>query len=198
MTLTELTTAVYELTNRPDLISQTLLAIQRSTLRAHNIDYFYKDIYETSLVFTSAEYLQQFEYKTLVPRWRSAKYLRKLDVSVTPNVAGKFFRIVSPENVLDSYCLEAEDICYVAGLVFQIKSSTEFQHALLGCYRFPDITEATFSSWIAEEYPFAIVYNAAAKIFNQIGKKDEFSIFTRMDAEEITTLKNSNIVAEGY
>ena len=199
MNLAELTEAVYDLTKRPDLVSHALLAIQKATLRAHTFrgEFFYKDLFEFTIDFQSLSYLHQFEYKTLVPRWRAAKYLRKLDMSSTPAIAGKIFTLIHPEAVLDPYQKDRNDVYYIAGLIAQVRSSTEFRYALAACYRYPDITEAGFSSWISEEHPFAIVYNAAAKIFNSVGKKDEFSMYQSMDMDEILSMKNSNIVAEG-
>ena len=197
MTLTELRAAVYSITNRPDLVGNTFLGIQFATLQAHHSDYYYKDLYETSLIFDSAAYLQQFAYKELLPRWRSLKYLRKLDASATPAVPGKFFTVLTPDNILDSYAIHREDVCYVAGTILQIRSSTEIEHALMGCYLNPNIVEATYNSWIAEEYPFAIVFEAAAFIFKSIGKLEEMSAHKQLAAIQLTLLQNNNIVAEG-
>lgn len=200
MTLTEMTDAVYGITRRSDLVSNTFVGIQYATLKAHNSDYFYRDLFESGLTFTTSDYLQQFDYKTLVPRWRALKYLRKFDTSATPapGTPGKFFEILTPDNILDDYSIHKEDICYVAGGLIQIRSSTAIQNALFGCYRHPDVTQATYSSWIATDFPFAIVFEAAALIFKGIGKMDEMSIHRAMAQEEITRLINSNILAEGY
>ena len=59
MTLNELIAEVYTITNRPDLVAQTLMAVRSATLKLHQSDYYYKDIFETGFQFTSAEYLQQ-------------------------------------------------------------------------------------------------------------------------------------------
>ena len=84
MTLTELQAEVYTLTNRPDLTAQTLAAVRSATLKLHQLDYFYKDLFETSLVFSSSEFIQQLEFRSLVPRWRALKYIRKLDRDLPP------------------------------------------------------------------------------------------------------------------
>ena len=194
MTLTELRNSVYSLTNRPDLIGQTLLAIQAATLKLHQLDYFYKDLYEAVITFSTSDYLQQIEYRTLLPRWRSLKYLRKSDVDSSGD--GKFFDIILPDTVLDSYQINREDVCYVAGNVVQIKSSTEFQYAILGVYLNPDIAEATYSSWIALDHPFCIVYEAAADVMRQIGKQEEATLLLKSNVDQFNALRTSNILAQ--
>ena len=200
MTLTELQAEVYKLTNRPDLIAQTLAAIRAATLKAHRIDFFYKDIYETGINFPSSEYIQQLDYKSLIPRWQSAKYIRKLDASVSPPVAGKFFDLVVPENVLDTYQISKEDIYYVAGAYIQIRSSTLFQYGLLGCYIDPLVgsTDATFISWIAIDHPWAIIFEASRAVSKMIGKDGAATGFQSQVGDEYALLKTANILANGY
>jgi len=197
MTLTELRNEVYTLTNRPDLVAETLTAVRSATLKLHQMDYFYKDIYETGIVFTLPLYSQQIEYRTLVPRWRSLKYLRKTDATGYDN--GVFFQVLSiPEMVEDDYRLNKKDVCYVAGSIVQILSSTQFQYAILGCYLQPDITEATYNSWIALDHPYAIVFEAAATVFKMIGDTDQYAAYTRLAVEQANDVKISNIQAVGY
>lgn len=197
MTLNELRTEVYTLTNRPDLVAETLSAIRAATLKLHQIDYFYKDIYETGVVFTTAEYRQQLEYRTLLPRWRALKYFRKSDIDGYAD--GAFFEVLAiPEMVEDAYKLNRTDVCYVAGSVIQILSSTEFQYALLGCYLNPDITEAGYNSWIALDHPYAIVFEAAATVFKMVGDTEKFSAHTALSQIEQNNLKITNIQGVGY
>jgi hypothetical protein len=196
MTLTELRQAVYDLTNRPDLVSQTLLQIQKATLKCHHSDFYYKDLRESGLEFISEAYFQELDYKTLFPLWRALKYLRKYDaVALTP---GRFFSVIESDNILDSYSLERSDICYAAGSVIQIKSSTSFQYGIVGYYTEPNITESSYESWIALDHPFAIITEAAAVIFRTIGKTDENARYAEMAIDEINTLKLSNIQTVGY
>ena len=197
MNLTELQEEVYTLTNRPDLVAQTLTAIRSATLKIHQADYFYKDLYETGVVFTTAEYLQQIEYKTLLPRWRSLKYLRKTDSTGAQD--GVFFTVLSiPEMVQDEYHINRDDVCYVAGSIVQVRSSTQFQYAILGAYLNPDITVATFTSWVADDHPYAIVFEAAANVFKMIGDTDQFAAYTTLAREQRQEVIISNIQGVGY
>lgn len=196
MTLTELQSEVYTITNRPDLTAETLTAVRAATLKWHQSDYFYKDLFETGVVFSSTAYQQQLDYRTLIPAWRALKYLKKTDSSGADTLG--FFDVIPPENVLDQYQLNRDDVCYVAGSVIQIRSSTQFQYAILGCYLNPDITVAGYNSWIALDHPYAIIYEAAADILRQIGKLEEMGAYKLLSNEQFAAVQRSNITPVGY
>lgn len=194
-TFTELCDDVYTLTNRPDLTAEVKLAVKAATLKLHQADFFYKDLYETGVSFATEEYAQQLEYRTLLARYRALKYIRKTDVAGT---LGIFFGVLTPSEVLDQYGTERVDICYGAGELLQIKSSTLFQYVLFGCYLNPDVTEAGFNSWIALDHPYAIVYEAAVTMFKTIGYDEQSATYGRMAAEQAAMVRSSNILVEGY
>lgn len=196
MTLAELIQEVYTLTNRPGLVAETLTAVRSATLKLHQLDYFYKDIFETGVSFTAAAYVQQIEYRTLIPKWRALKYLRKTDSTGTEQ--GQIYNIITPEQVLDSYGTNQENVCYVAGSAIQIRSRDQLQYAMLGCYVNPDITEAGYDSWIALDHPYAIVFEAAAIIFKAIGDTEKFAAYTQLAAMQAAEVKLSNIQSYGY
>lgn len=196
MTLTELINEVYTLTNRPGLVAETLTAVRSATLKLHQLDYFYKDIFETGVYFPSAAYLQQVDYRTIIPQWRSLKYLRKTDSTGTEQ--GQLYNIITPEQVLDSYGVNQENVCYVAGSVIQVRSKEQLQYALLGCYLNPNITSGGYNSWIALDHPYAIVFEAAAIVFKAIGDTEKFAAYTQLSAMQAAEVRMSNIQSYGY
>lgn len=196
MTLTELINEVYTITGRPDRVGETLSAVKSATLKAHQCDYFYKDIFETGVAFTSAAYVQQLDYRSVIPLWRANKYLRIYDNS--SGTPGVFLNLIQPELVLDRYTVEKTNIYYVAGAYINIKMDSLQQYFLYGCYVNPDITATGYNSWIAKDHPYAIVLDAAATVFKAIGKDDEAATYRELVAEQIAMLRGSNIVAQGY
>ena len=186
-TLSELIADTYVVTNRPDLVADTLLAVKKATLKAHHSDFYAKDVFETGIQWATPGYFQSLEYRTLVPRWRQMKFLRKYDA--TGETPGDFFTILTPDQSLDSYGIAKENICYLAGEMIEIRSDTEDEYMLLGCYRHPDITEANFSSWIALDHPYLIVYEAAATILKAIGKAEDATALRQEVAEQASALK---------
>jgi len=195
MTLTELQQEVITLTNRPDLAAETLLAVRQSTLALHQMDYWWKDVKETGISFSTPEYLQEIEYRPIIPRFRALKYVRKSDVS---GAGLEMITVVQPESVLDAYGTNRVDVAYAAGQSIEIRSSTLLQYCILGYYEHPNITPTGFSSWIAEDHPYAIVFEAAEKVFKMIGKSEEFAAYKLLRDEEKQRLTISNVQAMGY
>lgn len=196
-TFLELLADTYTITKRPNLVEETKLAIKVATLKAHQKDFFPKDLYETGVSFLTSSYTQQLDYKTILPRWRAIKYLRKYNALGVPPIAGAFLKLKLPEQVLDSYGVSEENIFYLAGSSFQIRSSTKEKYYLLGCYLNPDITEATFSSWIALDHPYLIVFEAARVLFKSIGFDEQSVEMTRLVAEQYAILQQE-ITGEGF
>lgn len=188
-TLSELIGDVYTITNRPDLVAETKLAVKQATLKAHQFDHFPKDIFETGITFPAADLIQSLNYKSIVPRWRTFKFLRKYSYNGVNGYPGEFFKLLTPEETLDRYQINRENVCYIAGDQLEIRSNTADQYMLLGCYLHPDITDDGYSSWIAVEYPYAIVYEAASKVFKMIGKDDEANSMRQEVAEQFMLLK---------
>jgi len=196
MTFAELLLEVYALTKRPDLVDLTTSAIRSATLRLHSSDFFPADIAETGIMFTSAEYLQQLDYYSLFPDFRAIKYIRRTDSTGTEQ--GPFFDVIVTEQVLDGYGVNKENVCYLAGQIIQIRSSTPVQYVLFGYYAYPNIVPATYGSFIAVMQPYAIVYDAAARIFKAIGDTEQFAAYTALALDEKRSVVASNLQAQGY
>lgn len=187
---------VYTLTNRPDLVAETELAVKAATLKLHKRDNFPKDLFETGLIFDTLDYIQQIQYRDIIPKYRSLKYIRKFDA--TSNTPGIKFTLITPDEIFDQYNCQRKDVMYLAGDQIQILSSTQIDHALFGCYLFPTVdSAASYSSWIALEQPYAIVFEAAAQVYS-ILENDKASVKYRALAnEEMIEVINNNILAEG-
>jgi hypothetical protein len=196
MTLTDLTNEVYTLTGRPDRVTETLSAIRSATLKLHQCDFFYKDLYETGIQFNTSDYLQQLDYRALFPLFRAVKYIRKYDyVNSAP---GKELSRIDVDNLFDQYNVTKTDVYYVGGAYLNINSCDQQQYYLIGIYQNPNITVANYNSWIALDHPYAIVFDAAATVFKAIGKDDEAAAYRNLVVEQIAMLKGSNIIPEGY
>lgn len=196
MTFTELLTAIYELTGRSDLVSQTKEAVKASTLKAHMTDFYPRDVVEVGIDSPVSTYLHQIDYIDIVSNFRALKYLRKYD-PVAAEV-GTFFCIIDAAEVLDSYGLDRVDVCYIAGRTLNVKSSTEVGDLLLGCYVLPDVTETGYSSWIASQFPYVIVYEAARVMFKIVGDTEQSRTYSQLGAEQLDLLMRTAIQSEGY
>lgn len=196
MNLAELKSEVYTLTARPDLVAETSSAIKSATLKAHQSDYYYKDLFESGIAFSTSDFVQNLDYRALLPTWRALKYLRKFDI--TSSTPGRELTIVVPENVFDDYKIQKQDICYGAGAFIQINSSTQEQYYLLGAYLNPNITDTGYNSWVALDHPYYIIFDATATVFKAIGKDDEATTYRQLMAEQLAMLRAANILAVGF
>lgn len=196
MTFDELKEEVFLITNRRDLVSETESAIKSATLKAHKSDFYSKDIFETGIEFPSADFRQSLDYVTLLSNFRAFKYFRRVEDEFDD--VGKLIEIISVDEILDSYDINRVDIAYVAGRVLEIRSSVEFTKALLGAYVLPVVRTGAYLSWVAEQFPFAIIHEAARRIFRSIGQLEESNAQKEFVVEEYTELRMSALSDVGY
>lgn len=196
MTLTELINEVYAITAREDLVAETKMAVKSATIKLHQTDFYYRDLFETGFKFDTEDYIQQVNLRSAIPRFRAISYLRKYDNIA--QLAGKFFEVLTPTNTLDSWGVTRTDIAYAAGDVINIRSSTLVQYALLGVYLNPDITDIGYSSFIATDHPYAIVFEAARVLFKTIGFDEQSATYEKLVNEQVQNLKISNVQSVGY
>lgn len=224
--------SVYIETGRPDLVAETLSAVVSATLRMHGIDFWFRDIKTAQIVFDADGYLQILDIRDL-PYYRAISYMRKNDPSLatyqqnlsllpplTSNIAGipvsvvatmRFLTPLTPDDILDSYQAEKQDVFYQTGDTIMIKSSTSLRYVLAGWYGFPNVDTknngVNFDSWIGQNYPYAIIYDAASKIFQAIGQLDTSRKYDAPETQgsdggliqqQIKLLRVSNITPQGY
>lgn len=194
-TFTELCNDVITITGRDDLVADTQLAVRAATLKLHQSDFYARDLLETGIQFPSMAYYQSFDPKLIYPTFRALKYIRRYDNSGS-GAAAEFFTVLTPTDILDSYGLERTGIAYMAGTLLNIRSEVQFQYALMGAYLNPDIVN--YSSWVAIDHPFAIVYEAARLVFKQIGYDEQSAAFERLAMEQLSLLKMANVQTVGY
>lgn len=198
MNLQQLIAKVYTITNRPDMVDETLAAIIEATQSIHTTDNFYKDIKEAMIVFDDPTlYIQQLDIST-IPFYRNMSYIKKFNPILTfveqtnnilpaafsfPDCQFDFLEQKDIGTILDRYGYELRDIWYQAGKNINMKSSTPMQYAKFGWYAYPNIGLNTdgsqFSSWVADECPYTIIYKAAGQIFANIGEDKSWAIYMK-------------------
>lgn len=192
-TIDSLVADVISITKRPDITS-TPLHVKNALLKAHSADYYLRDIYETNFSFATPASIYQLEIKELIPRFRSMKYLTVIDpVSLAFT---RQFHPISIEKFLDGYGYQRTDVFYVAGNQIQIRSCDTAALFGIGCYLYPDTTLAS-PSWIADEFPSAILYEAARTIFKLIGYDEQSASSERLLAEAMAEVKQTGITTVG-
>jgi hypothetical protein len=183
MNFAEIRTQVIEITKRPDLTTQINSAITSATLKAHQSNYYYKDLVEVAVEFGTSQHIQNFLPTDVLPRFRKAKYIRQWFGDATTGNFGNFFEPIQIENSLDGYGYTRNDVFYMAGQLLQVRGCTTVDRILFGAYQHPQATETGYDSWIAAELPYAIVYEAARIIFLSIGMQEQVAGMTQLVQE---------------
>lgn len=167
-------------TARPDLINETITELQKQTLRMHHLNFWQKDYVERVIPIpgnpSQNYFTYQIDIRQNMPGLRRLNYIRKWDtVGLAP---GQFFGKLDPSAALDSYALNKNNKVYLAGSTLNVVSTTADLAVLVGYYKHPVINPlAAYSSWIAEEYPYAITDAATQTVFTMIGKMDEAALY---------------------
>ena len=199
-TFSELCSDVYSLTNRPDLVAETALAVKAATLKLHQSDFYFKDLYESGIQFPTSDYIQQFDVKAVVPLFRALKFIRRYDPAGNGGTgkAAEYYKILTPGELLDSYGNDRVGVAYAAGAVINIKSANLLQYGIIGVYLNPDLATASFTSWIAVDHPYSIEFEAARVLFKMIGFDEQSAAYEKLAAEQLAEVKISNIQSVGY
>lgn len=196
MTFDELLAEVYSLTKRADLVVETKSAVKAATLKAHQLDFFSKDLYETIIEADEPAYIHTIDYPAIISNFRALKYLRK--IGLTDGQPTDFIEIITPDLVLDSYNVMRENVAYTAGRNIELRSDTLVQKIILGCYVNPIITEGSYSSWVAELYPYVIIFEAAKVLFKTIGYDEQSASYRELAAEQFILMRNSALAETGF
>lgn len=202
MTYTELVEAVYSLTNRPEMVGETALAVQSATLKAHQSDFYTRDSVEKLLVLAEDSYIAQVDLSVLV-RYRAMRWLRKWDpAGFDPNTqlqtgtAGEFIEPIEPEMVIDSYGYTKANRWYVAGNFLNIRSNTSIRQVLMSYYQAPKVAPvAQYSSWVADTVPFAIIFDAASTIFQLLGQNDQSRKYDTFVLEQLMMVRQHGLLS---
>lgn len=228
-TFAELLNMVYVETNRPDLVAETQQAIFEATLSLHLSDFYFNDISTSQITFSTADYIQQIQTSTL-PAYRSFAFFRKAingptlfaptpgslsDPIIPDPVTGQFpcrmnqYKFLTEKGIddlIDGWGYDYTDVWYYAGNTINIKSSTSILNGECGWYAFPtlDIVNSGngYTSWIANSFPYAVVYRAAGTIFQKTGQDSQVRQYMDpqigLAAQQLNILKMSSIKGTGY
>lgn len=214
-TLASLADEVYTITNRPDLVAETLLSLRKAIRKFHGADTFKRDLAITRIDMTAQTPLDPNQYRwsldlSLFPmlrRFKGVNYptdltlpINQLPAPLTDWTVGfnraKEFHEIAPDNLFDSYGYERQNYFFITGNTVTIKSGWYIDYLDFAYYTWPAIptnSTDTINSWIVNEYPDAVIEEAAGVVFKMIGKDEEFGRFQGLFLENLAIIKASAI-----
>lgn len=211
---------IYTITNRPDLIAETQLALRKATVKAHSADFWKGDIaivpkyiLPTPIVDVtqpSSRFSINLADPANFPNLRKVAYIKEYinpAGQVSSAVSGwdtlianygtsprqRNYDECSPEAVIDDYGTERTNYWYQAGKQVSLRVYSPILYATFGYYAYPNATPTGYNSWIANEFPDLIVEEAASTVFRMIGKADESAAYASNWATNLHQLTMSQV-----
>lgn len=200
MNFAELKTEVSAIVKRPDLDSLVESSIRAAMLKIHTANFWTRDIQELAVAFTYPNVLTDWNPRDTFERFRKIAYIRiwNYDESDSDNygMPGPLLTSTELGDVADYWGFQKEDIYYEAGDLVQIRTRQPLAYSLIGAYRFPKVTVDSVSgdiiSWIATDYPWAIIHEAAASVFRHIGFDSMAAAESQEASIQLTILNMQN------
>lgn len=173
-TFVELYDRTVEQTRRPELQALTESAVRTSVLRAHHTDFFPADLREGAVVYTPSSTAWQYDLPslgTLLPRYRAIKNLIGTE-AVTGRPIEQFEFRESDDMYTTEGCRRTS-VYTLLGSTLRIVPAAASGTLNVYYYENPDVTELTFSSWIADMYPDQLAMMAATAVWARTGFREQ-------------------------
>lgn len=169
-TFAELETLVLEQTRRPEVANVTKAAIKSATLRAHHTDFFPRDLNTALLTYTPSSTAILYDFPNIqntLARLRSIQFLQGIDAVTSSPVEQLEYRVA--DDLFDSDGNRRYHVYTLIGATLRIYPSTATGAMTAFFFQNPNVTEAQYSSWIADTYPEELAMWAAAIVFARTG-----------------------------
>lgn len=184
MTYAELIAEIKGLSNRYDSDDKVAIALRMTTLRAHNIDDWWRDLVEVQATFANArEVAIDISNTGNFPFFKKLSNIRYYDP--VSGALGNFLDEIDPTVLMDTYKIIQDDKYYLAGTNLNIRFATATTGAQIAYYKLPDTSAATYNSWIATLLPDLLVQGSLAYLLNRSGNQEEARAINRMVGFEV-------------
>lgn len=213
-TIDSLAEDVYTITNRPDMVVETAVAIRKAIRKIHGADLFKRDLKVQRLTMADYTPLDPNQYRWAIELSTFERFRRPKLIQYPPSLAyplnipapiidwpagyqrTREFIEASVDNLFDGYGYEKPNYYYIAGNTINIRSGWYVDFLEFAYYQWPLIPASTsteLTSWIASQFPDAIVEEASSLVFKMIGKDDEYNRFAQMFAENLSIIKATDV-----
>lgn len=193
--LASLEADVLTIVKRPDLLADITLHTKNAILKAHTADFWLKDLYENAFSITTPATQYTVDPITLNTRWRKTAYINTIDATT-----GDVMRKLDPipmVSFVDAYGYKKDYVWYEAGINLQIRCSGQETAFGFGAYLYPDVTLLTQGSWIVDNFPFAVIYEAARTLFKAIGFDEQSASMEKLVAEAMAMVRMVGLTTVG-
>ena len=213
-TLNSLAADVYTITNRPDLVTETRVALRKAVFKFHLADTFSRDLaktrVQTSLLTPTVADQWRYQLDTQdaeqFPRFRRLSYLvyppelcPPLNIIPAPlrDVSGlwpdaRAIKVYSIDDIFDSYRTERPQYATLMGSALNVKLGWGMDYFDIYYFQYPlvpSVVTDPITSWICDQYPDAVIEEACSTVFKMIGKDDEAGRYLQLFGENLAMIK---------
>lgn len=188
---------IYSLTKRSDRVAETALALRKATMKFHQADLWKNDLRSASVdlpvlaVTDDYRYTFDFSDPATYPLWRRTAMIKELNNPLSGVETN--YKELDADRLLDSYRVEDIDYWYQAGQQGSLRSSKVLSAVEVTYYKYPNVTAAGYDSWIAQQFPDAIIEEAVSNVFRVIGKDAEARMLASNFADNLHFLTISQV-----
>lgn len=191
---TDVLATVNGLTNRPDLTTETDIAIRQAVNAAHGKSTFFKDLVVTDVTGLSTTTNPQTVDLSAAPF--DTVPIRGQLITVKPkDVEGEYTKANILE-LTDSDNFDRYNIWWQVGTTLKIRAISPVSSITVSYFRRWTVNPiASLDSWIAQDYPDLIGATAALIVLGTTGEKEIIDRIERLAAVEVVRLLADNLVA---
>jgi hypothetical protein len=183
----ELLDEIYTLTNRPDLVSETNLALRQAVRSAHKSGKYWRDLVEVDVVI-SVDQIQTIDLTLFAPRFRGLAYLRPTEY---PDLRLDETEITG---LLDGDNYAKVNVYWGFGSQLKIRAANPTASYTLAYYQYPVVTPVlAFNSWIAEDHDDLLILWAAMTVLGMIGESEIRGRLEQLATVALANLQQDNV-----
>lgn len=164
---TDLLDEVYTLTNRPELVAETAIALRKAVRTAHASSRFWRDLVEVPITGLAVQQVQEIQLDLYAPRFRQTAYIK------SNTYTELHFEPVTIDDLLDADGYGRVNAYWGFGNTIRVRAANIEDNYLMAYYQYPIVTpEAAFNSWIVNEHRDFIITSAALIVLGIAGEQE--------------------------
>jgi hypothetical protein len=176
----EILSDIITLTARPDLAEESAIAFRSAVATIHGRFNFPRDLTTVLVKLPNASYQTAIDIQVSLPRLRALSQIRLTDPQDSP-VNSPIIDIVEVGDIYDPvYNTIKNNIAFIGGASLNIRNLIPASGYIIDYYLAPFTRREQFNSWIAQLSPEAIIFMAAATVFQTNGNEEKATSYLRM------------------
>lgn len=159
-----------EFTKRPELVALTKSCVRSATLRAHQVDFFPRDtalVPLTYVIDNSLSFVDIPNLTTQLPQLRAIDFLQSVDLSSLKPVENLEYR--EYKDFWDNEGELRSSVFTQIGDTLRLRPAVQTGRFDVLYYKLPVVTDAGYSSWIANAHIEDVAMWAAASLWARTG-----------------------------